>query len=431
MENNMKVLIIGSGGREHALAWKMAHSPHVTQVFVCPGNAGTAVEAKVQNVALDPLDFPALIQFVQQKAIELTIVGPEQPLAAGIVDAFEHHHLACFGPKQQAAQLEASKSFSKAFMMRHHIPTAQYASFTDRDQAQAYLKTQKLPIVIKADGLASGKGVVIAHSLSEAETAIDAMLKDHHFGTAGQQIVIEEFLQGEEASFIALVDGKHILPLATSQDHKAIGNGDQGPNTGGMGAYSPAPLITPALQQRIMDTIMLPTVNGLAAEGCPYVGFLYAGIMVTPEGEPKVLEYNCRLGDPETQPILLRLTSDLVTLCQAALTQQLDEITVTWDPRPALGVVLCAKGYPGSYPTGDVIFGLSDLHCDAGKVFHAGTAQIDGKTVTAGGRVLCVTALGDTIATAQQQAYTLVKKIHWDHQYYRTDIGYRAIDKSS
>ena len=424
----MKILIIGNGGREHALAWKAAQSPLVKKVYVAPGNAGTALERNVQNVAIGISDSEKLVDFARQEAIDLTIVGPEAPLAAGIVDKFQQLNLRCFGPTQAAAQLESSKAFCKDFLATHQIPTAAYACFTEVAPAQHYLQQQKLPIVIKADGLAAGKGVVIAHTLAEANAAITDMLSGNVFGKAGHRIVIEEFLSGEEASFIVMVDGKNILPLATSQDHKARDNGDRGPNTGGMGAYSPAPVITASLHERIMREVIEPTVQGMTELGHPYQGFLYAGLMITAAG-PKVLEFNCRLGDPETEPMMMRLKSDLVTLCLSALDQKLNQVTAQWDQRSALGVVLATKGYPEKYPTGEVIDGLpTNSHLDW-KIFHAGTALQNDKVVTAGGRVLCVTALGDTVTQAQQLAYEVSKKIHWKNIYYRTDIGYQAIER--
>lgn len=423
----MKVLILGSGGREHALAWKMLQSPQVTQVFVAPGNAGTALEPGLTNVAIEPDAIDKLVDFAKAQAISLTVVGPEAPLCAGIVDTFTAANLKILGPSRQAAQLEASKSFTKDFLHRHHIPTANYASFTDLNAALEYLHQTQLPLVIKADGLAAGKGVIIAHDFTTAEAAVVNMLSGKSFGTAGQRIVIEEFLYGEEVSFIALVDGTNILPLASSQDHKAIGDGDTGPNTGGMGAYSPASALTPALHAKVMQEIMQPTVRGMAAEGRPYTGFLYAGLMLNADGTVKVLEFNCRLGDPETQPIMLRLTSDLAALCMATVNGQLDQICVTWDERVALGVVLAAHGYPGSYSKGHVITGLPTTTTSTSKIFHAGTAMRDGHVITNGGRVLCVTALGATVAEAQHQAYSIAKHIHWPGCYYRRDIGYRAV----
>ncbi len=426
----MKVLVIGGGGREHALAWKAAQSPRVEKVFVAPGNAGTAHEPKVENVAIGVEDIDALVAFARNNDIVQTIVGPEAPLVLGVVDAFIDAGLRCFGPTQDAAQLEGSKAFTKDFLARHHIPTAAYGNFTDIDEAVAYIRQQGAPIVVKADGLAAGKGVILAQTEDEAISAVKDMLAGNAFGEAGHRVVIEEFLQGEEASFIVMVDGEHILPLATSQDHKARDEGDLGPNTGGMGAYSPAPVITPAMHARIMHDIIKPTVTGMAAEGHPYSGFLYAGVMITPDGTPKVLEYNCRFGDPETQPIMMRLHSDLVELIDAALDERLDQIEVDWDPQAALGVVLAAGGYPGDYRRGDIIRGLSDDSADAipeAKIFHAGTAEKEGHIVTAGGRVLCAVGLGNSVGAAQARAYELVKQIHWDGMIYRRDIGHRAI----
>lgn len=421
----MKILIIGNGGREHALAWKAAQSPLVTQVYVAPGNAGTALEPDVQNINIASTDIEKLVAFAAKEAIGLTIVGPEAALVAGIVDRFQKAELPIFGPTQAAAQLESSKKFSKDFMIKHHIPTARYATFTDNKAAKAYVEKHGVPIVIKADGLAAGKGVVVAHSLPQAFQAIDAMLQ----GKPGECIVIEEFLTGEEASFIVMVDGDHILPLATSQDHKARDNGDQGPNTGGMGAYSPAPVITPALHSTIMKKIIEPTVRGMAKAGIPYTGFLYAGLMISPQGDLKVLEFNCRLGDPEAQPLMLRLKSDLVELCLAAINDKLNRVSASWDERIALSVVLVAKGYPQQYPTGEIIHGLPAKTNDDVKIFHAGTAIAQNQIVTAGGRVLGVTALGNTVVQAQNKAYQVVKNIHWNNIYYRTDIGYRAIQR--
>jgi len=423
----MKILVIGSGGREHALAWKAAQSPDVEKVFVAPGNAGTAREAKLENVTIGVEDIEALIQFARDNAIDLTIVGPEAPLVIGVVDAFEAAGLRCFGPSKGAAQLEGSKAFTKDFLARHNIPTADYANFTDIDEALAYLKEKGAPIVIKADGLAAGKGVIVAMTEEEAEAAVRDMLAGNAFGEAGHRVVIEEFLEGEEASFIVMVDGEHILPMATSQDHKRVGEGDTGPNTGGMGAYSPAPVVTPEVHNRIMAEVIEPTVKGMAAEGNPYTGFLYAGLMINEGGSPKVIEYNCRFGDPETQPIMMRLKSDLVALCNAALDRKLDTVSAEWDERAAMGVVLAAGGYPGSYGKGDVINGLDDADSADAKIFHAGTTEQDGKVVTAGGRVLCATALGTTVSEAQQKAYTLADKISWNGMFMRRDIGYRAI----
>lgn len=425
----MKVLIIGNGGREHAIAWKVAQSPLVSEIFVAPGNGGTAHEPKTTNVNISATDIPALIDFAKQNNIGLTIVGPEAPLAAGIVDQFSANHLACFGPTQAATQLESSKTFCKDFLLRHHIPTASYASFEEPAAAIDYLKSQQFPIVIKADGLAAGKGVVIAEDFEQAQATVNDMLSGSRHGTAGERIIIEEFLQGEEVSFIAMVDGKHVLALATSQDHKALQNGDKGPNTGGMGAYSPAPIVTPELHHRIMQEVMQPTVLAMAKEDHPYRGFLYAGLMISDQGVPNVLEFNCRLGDPETQPLLMRLKSDLAELCIAALNAQLDQYNLDWDPRPALGVVLAAGGYPGDYQKGDIISGLPAQKLSEQKVFHAGTISDDGTTKTAGGRVLCVTALGDNIQSAQASAYELVKTIHWNNMFYRTDIGHKAIER--
>ena len=425
----MNILIVGGGGREHALAWKVAQSNQVRNVYVAPGNAGTAREPKVTNIAITADDPPDLLKFALGHQVDLTIIGPEVPLVLGISDLFAAAGLRCFGPSKAAAQLEGSKAFAKDFLARHHLPTARYQSFSDPDAAEAYIRTMGAPVVVKADGLAAGKGVILAQSEDEAITAMRGMLSGADFGVAGQRVVVEEFLVGEEASFIVMTDGEHILPLASSQDHKARDNGDQGPNTGGMGAYSPAPVITPELHAQIMAEIIAPTVRGMAAEGQRYVGFLYAGLMMTAEG-PKVLEYNCRLGDPETQPLILRLRSDLVELCKAALDGRLDEIDVAWDPRPALGVVMTAAGYPGRYRQGDVIGGLPthDEELGDAKLFHAGTQETkDGQVVTHGGRVLCATALGATVAEAQSLAYDLARRVCWEGAYYRTDIGYRAI----
>ncbi len=425
----MKILIIGNGGREHALAWKVAQSPKVEKVFVAPGNAGTALEHKVENVAIDVLANDQLVQFAQQNNIYLTIVGPEAPLVNGVVDAFRAAGLKCFGPTKNAAQLEGSKAFTKDFLARHKIPTAAYGNFTDIEQAVAYIKQQGAPIVVKADGLAAGKGVILAQTEDEAIAAVQDMLAGNKFGNAGSRVVIEEFLVGEEASFICMVDGENVLPMATSQDHKARDNGDQGPNTGGMGAYSPAPVVTPEISQRIMDEVMYPTVRGMADEGNVYTGFLYAGVMITPDGVPKVLEFNCRFGDPETQPIMMRLRSDLVELCDMALEGKLNQTDALWDPRAALGVVMAAGGYPDDYHKGDIILGLPEQEQDNAKVFHAGTTLKDGRVVTNGGRVLCAAALGDTVAQAQSRAYDLVKQINWNNVYYRDDIGYRAVER--
>lgn len=423
----MNVLIIGGGGREHALAWKFAQSARVEHVYVAPGNAGTALEAKVSNIEIAVDDIDGLIRCASDKQAGLTIVGPEAPLVLGVVDAFQKAGLRCFGPSQKAAQLEGSKAFTKDFLARHRIPTAAYQSFTELTPALDYIRRHGAPIVVKADGLAAGKGVILAQREAEAEQAVRDMLTDGTFGEAGQRVVIEEFLQGEEASFIVMVDGSHILPMASSQDHKARDNGDQGPNTGGMGAYSPAPVVTPELHQRILREVIEPTVNGMAAEGHSYTGFLYAGLMISADGTPKVLEYNCRFGDPEAQPIMLRLRSDLVDLCEAALERRLDRITADWDSRAALGVVLTAAGYPGMYRKGDVISGLPIAEQESTKMFHAGTTQNDTHVVTAGGRVMCATALGETVSLARQRAYQLARQVCWDGVYYRTDIGYRAV----
>lgn len=423
----MNILVIGSGGREHALAWKAAQSEGVKTVFVAPGNAGTALEPRLQNIDIGVDDFAALADFAEQNNIALTIVGPEQPLVDGIVDFFAERGLRAFGPSKGAAQLEGSKAFTKDFLARHHIPTADYQNFTEIEPALAYLQEKGAPIVVKADGLAAGKGVIVAMTLEEAENAVRDMLAGNAFGEAGHRVVIEEFLAGEEASFIVIVDGEHILPMATSQDHKARDNGDKGPNTGGMGAYSPAPVVTPAIHDRIMAEVIRPTVDGMAAEGNSYTGFLYAGLMIMPDGSPKVIEYNCRFGDPETQPIMMRLQSDLVALCNAALDKTLDQCETQWDQRAAVGVVLAAGGYPNSYPKGDIISGLPDQESGDQKVFHAGTKMIDGAVTTNGGRVLCAVGLGDSVTSAQQRAYQLVEQISWDKVYYRTDIGYRAV----
>ncbi|MCC5452576.1 phosphoribosylamine--glycine ligase [Rheinheimera sp. UJ51] len=423
----MKVLVIGGGGREHALAWKAAQSPLATEVFVAPGNAGTAREAALQNVAIAADDVAGLLAFAQQQQIDLTIVGPEAPLAKGVVDRFRAAGLAIFGPTQAAAQLESSKAFAKDFLARHNIPTAAYQNFTEIAPAKAYVKSLGTPIVIKADGLAAGKGVIIAQTEAEAFAAIDDMLAGNKFGDAGSRVVIEEFLTGEEASFIVMVDGSHALAFASSQDHKARDNGDKGPNTGGMGAYSPAPVVTPAVHDWVMQQVIAPTVKGMAAEGNVFTGFLYAGLMIAPDGSAKVLEFNCRFGDPETQPIMLRLESDLVALCQSAVQGQLAQTDIQFSPKAAVGVVMAAGGYPDAYAKGTVIHGLDDAAALAGKVFHAGTELVGNDVVTNGGRVLCATALGNSVTEAQQAAYQLVTKIHWDNVYYRHDIGYRAI----
>ncbi|NMH60799.1 phosphoribosylamine--glycine ligase [Alteromonas ponticola] len=427
----MNVLVIGGGGREHALAWKVAQSENVKHVYVAPGNAGTASEAKLQNVEIGVTDIPALINFAKDKSIQLTIVGPEAPLVEGVVDAFNQAGLAIFGPTQAAAQLEGSKAFTKDFLARHKIPTAEYATFTQIDEALAYVREKGAPIVIKADGLAAGKGVIVAMKLTDAESAIRDMLADNVFGEAGSRVVIEEFLDGEEASFIVMVDGKNILPFATSQDHKRAANGDKGPNTGGMGAYSPAPVVTADIHRRIMQEVIEPTVAGMAAEGNPYSGFLYAGLMIMADGTPKVIEYNCRFGDPETQPIMMRLKSDLAELCLLACKEQLDQASITFDERAAVGVVLAAGGYPGNYDKGLPIHGLEQASGLQGKVFHAGTAIKNNQVVTSGGRVLCATALGNNVTEAQENAYELVNAISWPDMYFRTDIAHRAIARES
>lgn len=423
----MQVLIIGSGGREHALAWKVAQNPQVDTIYVAPGNAGTALEHKVQNVNIGITDIPALVAFAQDKAIELTIVGPEAPLVIGVVDAFRAAGLPIFGPTQSAAQLEGSKAFTKDFLARHNIPTAAYANFTEIEPALAYVREKGAPIVVKADGLAAGKGVIVAMTLQEAEDAIQDMLAGNAFGSAGSRVVVEEFLDGEEASFIVMVDGENVLPMATSQDHKRVGDADTGPNTGGMGAYSPAPVVTQNVHDRVMREVIYPTVRGMAAEGNTYTGFLYAGLMIDSTGAPKVIEYNCRFGDPETQPIMMRLQSDLVELCQAAIAGKLDQVESKWDPRASIGVVLAAGGYPGDYAKGEVISGLPTQESAGQKVFHAGTETQGDQVVTNGGRVLCATALGNTVLEAQQRAYQLADQIHWNGMFCRRDIGYRAI----
>jgi phosphoribosylamine---glycine ligase len=423
----MKILIVGSGGREHALAWKAKQSPKVQKVFVAPGNAGTALETGIENIDVAATDILKLLSFAKKEKIDLTIIGPEVPLTMGIVDSFQQAGLHCFGPTAQAAQLEGSKRYCKDFMVRYGIPTASYQSFTDQTEAIAYIKKHGAPIVVKADGLAAGKGVVVAQSEEEAINAVTDMLSGNVFGEAGSRVVIEEFLQGEEASFIVIADGKHALPMATSQDHKARDNGDKGPNTGGMGAYSPAPVVTPEIHRRVIEEVIAPTLAGMAEDGNPYVGFLYAGLMITPDGAIKVLEYNCRFGDPETQPIMMRLKSDLVKLCEAALAGSLDQTSSEWDDRAALGIVMAAGGYPDAYKQGAVISGLPEQDSPDTKVFHAGTKVLGNSVVTAGGRVLCACALGETIKEAQVKAYDLAKKISWDNVYYRTDIGFKAV----
>jgi phosphoribosylamine--glycine ligase len=424
----VNILVVGGGGREHALAWKLAQSPRVARVYVAPGNAGTAREEALVNVPITAI--AGLVVLAQTQEIALTVVGPEAPLAAGIVDAFQAAGLPVFGPTRAAAQLESSKDYAKAFMQRHGLPTAEYRTFTDAAAAHAYVAERGAPIVVKADGLAAGKGVVVAQTRAEADAAIDAMLVDNVMGAAGARVVVEEFLEGEEASFIVMADGKHVLPLASSQDHKRLQDGDQGPNTGGMGAYSPAPVVTPEMHARIMREVIVPAVNGMAADGIPYTGFLYAGVMIDDAGQPRVLEFNCRLGDPETQPIMMRLKSDLMELVLHALAGTLDTVEAGWDRRAALGIVLAAAGYPDTPRKGDVIEGLEkvtpsaypDVH-----LFHAGTALAGDKTVVAGGRVLCVTALGDSVRQAQRSAYAAVTDIHFAGMQYRTDIGHRAL----
>jgi phosphoribosylamine---glycine ligase len=420
----MKILVIGNGGREHALAWKLAQSPRTTRVYVAPGNAGTALDPDMINVPITTiLD---LVEFAQQEGIALTVVGPEAPLSQGVVNAFMAAGLKIFGPTKAAAQLESSKDFAKAFMLRHGIPTAAYATFSEAAAAHDYVRQQGAPIVIKADGLAAGKGVVVAMSEVEAHEAIDFMLSDNKLGDAGAKVVIEEFLQGEEASFIVMCDGEHILPLATSQDHKRLLDGDQGPNTGGMGAYSPAPVVTPEIHAKAMREIIRPTIQGMAKDRIRYTGFLYAGLMIDQHGNLKTLEFNCRMGDPETQPIMLRLKSDLVTLVEQAVNGTLDQVEAEWDRRVALGVVMASSGYPDKPRKGDVISGLPRDLQDA-HVFHAGTTLVNGQPVTSGGRVLCVTALGETVRQAQSRAYQLAETIHFDGSQMRRDIGYRAI----
>ncbi len=420
----MKILVIGNGGREHALAWKLARSPRSTKIFVAPGNAGTAREEGVVNVPITGI--PELVEFALAEKIVLTVVGPEAPLAAGVVDAFRAAGLKIFGPTQAAAQLESSKDYAKAFMVRHGIPTAAYDTFTDAALAHAYINRHGAPIVIKADGLAAGKGVVVAQTVEEAHAAVDMMLEGNKLGSAGARVVIEECLVGEEASFIVMADGQHVLPLATSQDHKRLKDGDQGPNTGGMGAYSPAPVVTPELHAKVMREVILPTMAGMAKDGIAYTGFLYAGLMIDSQGNAKVLEFNCRMGDPETQPIMMRMKSDFITLVEHAVNGTLDQVEAEWDRRAALGVVMAAANYPDTPRKGDAITGLpaagEDYH-----VFHAGTAEADGKVVTSGGRVLCVTALGDKISLAQRRAYEIAERIHFDGSQMRRDIGYRAI----
>lgn len=426
----MKVLIIGSGGREHALAWKVAQADSVEAVYVAPGNAGTALENKIQNIAIGVEDIDGLLAFAKDN-VDLTIVGPEAPLVMGIVDAFNDANLRCFGPTAGAAQLEGSKAFTKDFLAKYDIPTGSYQVFTDADVACEYIEAQGAPIVIKADGLAAGKGVIVAQTVAQATAAARDMLIDNKFGDAGARIVVEEFLAGEEASFICMVDGENVLPMATSQDHKARDNGDNGPNTGGMGAYSPAPVVDSEMHDKIMQQVIEPTVKGMQQEGYPYTGFLYAGLMITPDGTPKVIEYNCRFGDPETQPIMMRLKSDLASLCIAALNKELASTTADWDERAALGVVLAAGGYPENYAKGEAISGLDQCDTANCKTFHAGTAVKDNDIVTSGGRVLCVTALGSDVTQAQMLAYDSVKTISWNNMYHRDDIGYRAVAREA
>ena len=425
----MRLLVVGAGGREHALAWKLAQSPRVSEILVAPGNAGTALEPRVRNVPVAADDVDGLLRLAREQAIDLTVIGPEAPLVAGVVDRFTSAGLRCFGPRAAAARLEGSKAFSKEFMARYGIPTAGHRSFTAAEPALAFVRQHGAPVVIKADGLAAGKGVVVAQSVSEAEAAVRTMLCEGAFGDAGQRVVIEDFLVGEEASFIAIVDGEHILPLASSQDHKACNDGDQGPNTGGMGAYSPAPVVTDAIARRTLTEVMQPVVHGMRRDGCPYVGFLYAGLMISPEGAPRVLEFNCRFGDPETQPILFRMESDLLDLLEAALDQRLHEQSARWDPRHALGVVMTAPGYPGSYRKGDTINGLPEGLPEHLKVFHAGTRSAGGQIVTDGGRVLCCVAKADRLSRARDEAYALVERITWPGAHYRRDIGYRGIER--
>lgn len=423
----MNILIVGGGGREHAIAWKCAQSGRVEKIYVAPGNAGSDLEKKIENVAIDVMDFAKLAKFVKKEKIDLTIVGPEAPLVAGIVDYFQEQGLRCFGPNKAAAQLEGSKAFTKDFLARHDIPSADYQSFTEIEPALQYIDEKGAPIVIKADGLAAGKGVIVAETIADAKDAVEDMLSGNSFGEAGCRVVIEEFLEGEEASFIVVADGEHFLPMATSQDHKRVGNGDVGLNTGGMGAYSPAPVVDDEVYDRVMNEVIVPTIKGMAKEGNPFSGFLYAGLMISADGTPKVIEYNCRLGDPETQPILMRLKSDLVEIFEAAIDNYLNEMQSDWDPRPAVGVVLAAGGYPSSYKKGDVILGLPQNEVAGEKVFHAGTQHDGDNIVTNGGRVLCVTALGNSVTEAQQRAYKLAEGIHWQGYFKRDDIAYRAI----
>ncbi|MBF6058202.1 phosphoribosylamine--glycine ligase [Thiomicrorhabdus heinhorstiae] len=426
----MNILVIGSGGREHALAWKVAQSPLAEKVFVAPGNAGTALEPNLENVDIKVEDLDGLVAFAKENAIGLAIVGPEVPLVLGVVNAFQAAGLKCFGPSKDAAQLEGSKAFSKDFLAKHKIPTAAYRVFTEIPPAKEFIRELGAPIVIKADGLAAGKGVILADTEEEAFAAVEDMLEGNKFGDAGARVVVEEFLYGEEASFIVMADGKNVLPMATSQDHKARNNGDTGPNTGGMGAYTPAPVVTPEIHDRAMREVIMPTIEGMAKDGLPYTGFLYAGLMIDATGAPKVLEFNCRFGDPETQPIMMRLQSDLVQHCLDALDGKLDQATAQWDDRAALGVVMAAGGYPDDYRKGDVINGIDSANADDLKVFHAGTSlNGNGDVITSGGRVLCVTALGSNVTEAQKRAYEGVDKVNWDEVYFRTDIGHRAVER--
>ena len=427
----MKILVVGGGGREHAIAWKAAASPLVGEVLVAPGNAGTALEPRTRNMDIAAQDVDALVALARRERVDLTIVGPEQTLVAGVVDRFEDAGLRCFGPTAEAAQLEGSKAFAKAFLARHSIPTAAHGTFDDLDAARAYVRTRELPLVIKADGLAAGKGVIVAATLDEADAALASMLQEGAFGAAGNTVIVEEFLAGEEASFIALVDGTRIAPLASSQDHKTRDDGDRGPNTGGMGAYSPAPVVTEPVHRRIMEEVMVPAVEGLAADGIHYRGFLYAGLMIDAAGAPRVLEFNCRLGDPETQPILFRLNSDLVALCLGCFDGALGSTPILWDPRAAVGVVMASAGYPGPYEKGKLIAGLPTASGPAAKVFHAGTKRTPAGIVTDGGRVLCAVGLGATVGEARKLAYRVVHGVHWDGAFWRGDIGYRAVARES
>ena len=427
----MNILVIGSGGREHALAWKCAQAGQVKNVYVAPGNAGTSREPKIRNISISVMDFSALAQFAEENEITLTIVGPEAPLVGGVVDFFQRKGLACFGPSRAAAQLEGSKAFTKEFLKRHSIPTAAFKTFTDTDSAVSYARTRGAPIVIKADGLAAGKGVIVAATEEQAIAAVKDILQGNKYGDAGNRVVIEDFLAGEEVSFIAMVDGKNVLPMATSQDHKARDEGDKGPNTGGMGAYSPAPVVNDSVYRRIMERVIRPTVAGMIRDGNPYVGFLYAGLMIDQDGNPNVVEFNCRFGDPEAQPVMMRLRSNLAELCQLALAGQLDSVNAQWDERAAVGVVLAAGGYPETYAKGSVIHGLDTKHNDSQKIFHAGTREENGQVLTHGGRVLCATALGQSVAAAQRSAYELAASVSWENAFFRTDIAYRAIARDN